>query len=103
MRLEAITHDVEPASENVARTSGEITAPKSTFTFAIGATAQEISLGSIQLWKTILDQAPMLNYVRIMMFCVPAVLAQRASRNCMPVLRVATVLQSQMRCLIRLQ
>jgi protein O-GlcNAc transferase len=56
MRLEAITHDVEPVSENAARTSGEITVPKSAFTFAIGATAQEISLGSIQLWKTILDQ-----------------------------------------------
>lgn len=43
----------------VAGATKIITNPASSFMFAIGAAAAEISLESIQLWKSILDQVPL--------------------------------------------
>jgi hypothetical protein len=53
MRLPSV---IEGASNE--KISSDAAAPKSTFIFAIGAAAQEISHESIKLWKSILDQVP---------------------------------------------
>ena len=67
MRLNNVSCDLAPIVKNDVRSDHEETAPKSAFIFAIGAAAAEISLASIRVWKSILDQFPQA------MIAVPAI------------------------------